>query len=132
MNPVRKVWQAPEIAGCVRPKGPGGRIACTGCCGLYRISARLYILDPARCMYALHCWQIMKIKEKMMKRCLYYFLGLVAALVLAVLSGKATYGEGSVLDGTETAAVSDEGSDALVSGAPLEKVRGIEPNQENP
>lgn len=68
----------------------------------------------------------------MMKRCLYYFLGLIAALILAVLSGKATYGEDSVLDGTETAAVAGEGGDVLVSGAPLEQVRGIEPNQENP
>lgn len=68
----------------------------------------------------------------MMKRCLFYFLGLVAALILAVLSGKATYGEDSILDGTETAAVADEGADALVSGAPLEQVRGMEPNEKNP
>lgn len=74
----------------------------------------------------------MKINEKMMKRCLYYFLGLVAALILAVWSGKATYGEDSVLDGTETAVVGDEGPDALVSGAPLEQAGGIELYAENP
>lgn len=68
----------------------------------------------------------------MMKRCLYYFLGLIVALILSVLSGQAAYGEKTVLDGTETAAVEAGRTDVLVSGTQLEDVRGIESKSENP
>ncbi|MBC2838387.1 hypothetical protein [Robiginitalea sp. SC105] len=67
-----------------------------------------------------------------MKRCLYFFLGLVAALLLAVFSNGSTAGDPETFEGTETASVRTGETNWQMSDAAETKIDEMNPKQVNP